>query len=359
MQKKFRFFLYFFMAGMITANAQSFNNDSLGIFIQQKADSLYRKSKVPGIFIGVLNGKQRQYFDVGFAVPDQQKRFDATTIFEAGSITKTFTAYILNAVLEDNHIADTVSILSFLPDSVQTNKALAGISFLQLLNHTSGFPRLPTNMLMDGSAEMAPYDNYTASHLYAYLKTASPVASEKPSYSNLGMGLAGVLAERISKKSFATLLDEYVLIPFGVIEKTKPSDESSNKSQGYFDTSKVAYWNMDVMAPAGGLKCNATEMLQYLQSMSVPVNQQSKNRIEKLLQPTAAMSPQVKVCRGWFTLDVKDKGTIYWHNGGTFGFSTFAAFLKDKSKAVIVVVNKTNSNNVSDKLGMEIIKKLF
>jgi CubicO group peptidase (beta-lactamase class C family) len=359
MQKKIRFFLCFFIAGMITANAQSVSKDSLGNFIQQKADSLYRKSKVPGIFIAVLNGNQKQYFDVGFAVPDQQRRFDSATLFEAGSITKTFTAYILNAVLEENHIADTVSILGFLPDSVQTNKALAGINFLQLLNHTSGFPRLPTNMLMDGSAEMAPYDNYTAGKLYAYLKTASPVQSVNPSYSNLGMGLAGVLAERISKKSFATLLDEYVLIPFRVITPGKQAENADNKSQGYFDTSKVAYWNMDVMAPAGGLKCTAAEMLQYLQSMSVPVNQLSKNRIEKLLQPTAAMSPQVKVCRGWFTLDVKDKGTIYWHNGGTFGFSTFAAFLKDKSKAVIVVVNKTNSNNISDKLGMEIIKKLF
>jgi hypothetical protein len=67
----------------------------------------------------------------------------------------------------------------------------------------------------------------------------------------------------------------------------------------------------------------------------------------------------VQVGRGWHTLEKKNNQVIYWHNGGTFGFSTFAAFVKDTRQAVIVVVNKFNSNAVSDGLGIAIMKKML
>jgi hypothetical protein len=102
-------------------------------------------------------------------------------------------------------------------------------------------------------------------------------------------------------------------------------------------------------------------MLQYLETMSRPQAKTSRQTtlIAKLLQPTVAISPAVSVCRAWHTLQQKGKPTIYWHNGGTYGFSTFAAFEKDQGKAVIVVVNQFNKNGVSDMLGVTIIKKLL
>ena len=57
--------------------------------------------------------------------------------------------------------------------------------------------------------------------------------------------------------------------------------------------------------------------------------------------------------------NIKDKPIIYWHNGGTYGFSTFAAFIKGQQKAVIVVINKFNQNNISDGLGIAIMKELI
>ena len=114
---------------------------------------------------------------------------------------------------------------------------------------------------------------------------------------------------------------------------------------------------MDVLAPAGGLKCSAGEMLAYLGKMWQPINERSAATIKKLLEPTVKLGPMMSVGRGWHLLEQKDKPVIYWHNGGTYGFSTFAAFTKD-GHAVIVAVNKFNSNMVSDALGMAIIKKM-
>lgn len=344
---------------LTSCNAQGDQTDNnLASFITNKADSLYKKEKFPGIFVAVLNKGERNYYTAGFADPDKKLTFDSTTIFEIGSITKTFTAYVVEAVLKEKGISDSSSILTYLPDSVQQNKLLAGINFLSLLNHTSGLPRLPENMDL-ASMSMAPYDNYTSADLFNYLKTCAPKPDGKSNYSNLGAGLAGVLAERISGKSYAALLDQYIFIPFKMVTPDKAIDKNENKSQGYFENAKSDYWNMNILAPAGGLKCAGNEILTYLQTMSSPASGQSKEIINILLEPTVAVNPAIKVGRGWHILEQKDKPVIYWHNGGTYGFSTFCAFLKGEDKAVLVVINQFNKNAITDGLGIGIMRKLL
>jgi len=72
------------------------------------------------------------------------------------------------------------------------------------------------------------------------------------------------------------------------------------------------------------------------------------------------LSATVGVARGWHFNVAKNKPVIYWHNGGTYGFSTFAAFVKETGQWVMVVVNQFNKNNiVSDRLGMQIVQKML
>ncbi|HEY1022592.1 MAG TPA: serine hydrolase domain-containing protein, partial [Flavisolibacter sp.] len=334
------FFAFLFILMRLCGQAQ---ND-LANFIQQKGDSLVAAEKLPGILVGVLNGNSRQYFSFGYADPEHKIPFDSSTVFEAGSITKTFTAYLLEAVLQEKKISDTTSILPYLPDSVQSNQALASVSFLSLLNHTSGLPRLPNNLPL---ASAAPYDNYKAADLFAYLQQSTPKPDGKSNYSNLGAGLAGWLAEKIAGRDFRTLLNEYVFIPFGLQDATAAN---RRKAQGYFGNSRRPFWNMDVLFPAGGVHCSASDLLHYLAGMSSRNSRGDLQAqvIEKLLQPTVAVSPAVRVSRAWHTLEQSGKPIIYWHNGGTYGFSTVVAFLKESNQAVVVVVNQFNKNAVSD-----------
>ncbi len=331
---------------------------ALPVFIQASIDSLYAKQQFPGILVGIRNGGKNEYYTAGYAQPETKKIFDAHTFFEAGSITKTFTAYVLQSVLRDFKISDTSAILSFLPDSVQQNAALEKINFLMLMNHTAGLPRLPDNMVLKEN-DLQPYELYNAGMLFQYLAKAKPSPKKRYAYSNLGMALAGVLAQRISGKTYAALLDEYIFLPFKIVNAENSITKSNNKSQGYLDdTTKAVYWNMNVMAPAGALKCSAKEMLRYLSCMSRPADKNAAAIIGTLLEPSTSLSISTKVGRAWHMLQQKDKPTIYWHNGGTYGFSTFAAFLKDTDQAVIVVINKFNSNSISDELGFTIMKKM-
>jgi len=354
-----KYILYLFVSGLCfsCSNAQKPKDDiSMASFIKNEADNAFKKANVPGIFIGVLNNNERIFYNAGYAVPDTKTVFDSATIFEIGSITKTFTAYILMHVLKEKGISDSSSIIKYLPGPVQKNKALDKISFLSLMNHTSGLPRLPENLDLNTNM-MAPYDDYTAALLYECLEKVVPAPNGQSSYSNLGMGLAGVLAERISGKNYATLLEEYIMRPFKIV--TPLETTATNKSQGYFGSDKSDFWHAAALAPAGGIKSSAQEILSYLQYMSSPADSSAAAIIGKLLEPTATLAPKVSVCRAWHTSEEKDKPVIYWHNGGTYGFSTFAAFVKGQKKGVIVVVNKFNENMVSDKLGITIMKELL
>lgn len=329
----------------------------LETFIRHNVDSIFSKENPPGIVVGILHNGQRDYFSAGFADPDKQMRFDSATLFEIGSITKTFTAYVLTAVLMENNIADTGSIIKYLPDSVQQNKQLEGISFLSLMNHTSGLPRLPGNMKMDNARQ--PYALYSSTELFACLKTCMPRPDGKSNYSNLGAGLAGVLAERISGRSYAALLDTYIFLPFNIVTPANGIEQVENKSQGYYGKNdKTAYWNMNILAPAGGLKCSASEMLTYLQNMCFPVSANAKQVVEKITTQTIAINPRIAVARGWHIYNENEQPLFYWHNGGTYGFSTFCAFTKDKSRAVIIAINQFSKNALADGLGMKIIRRL-
>ncbi|MGB5008155.1 MAG: serine hydrolase, partial [Ferruginibacter sp.] len=154
-----------------------------------------------------------------------------------------------------------------------------------------------------------------------------------------------------------TLADQYILQPFKMGNPAKALTQ--HKSQGYFAANdKTPYWNMNILAPAGGLTSTGNDMLTYLENMCFPKTERSKAIIKKLTAQTVAISPGVAVGQGWHIINDKGQPPVYWHNGGTYGFSTFAAFVKDKSKAVIVVINQFNKNGAGDGLGSSIITKL-
>ncbi|WP_346237391.1 serine hydrolase domain-containing protein [Niabella insulamsoli] len=321
-------------------------------FIQSAGDSLISHHKIPGLAVGLVYKGTTHFYDFGYADPETKKRFTKTTIFEAGSITKTFTAFIVESVLREQRVADTTSVERFLPDSVRTNALLHQITFKNLLNHSSGLPRLPANLQLGPD----PYKNYTTDSLFRYLMHAKPKPAGHYEYSNLGAGLAGVLAERMTGKSFDQLLRHYIYEPF------RMEDAAANKrypvSQGY-QLGKVDFWTFDALFPAGGLRANAQQMLRYLSVMAQPETGDQNAIIEHLLQPTLLINEKVQVGLGWHLLRAhKNAPVIYWHNGGTFGFSTFAAFLKGRQKAVIVVVNQYSQNALADQLGIAIMRKI-
>lgn len=324
------------------------------ISIQDKIDSLIKSKKIPGIIAATSQKNKRDFYTSGFANKASEEVFNLETQVEIGSITKTFTAYILTSILKEKNIDVSTSIGAFLPDSVRVNTSVSAITFLQLMNHTSGLPRLPSNMDM-GKNQMQPYINYNLNNLYSYLKKAIPDTNKKVSYSNLGMGLAGVLAESISKKSYEELVKKYITVPFKMKSTGLTTKENLPIAVGYFNGAAAEYWDMNALKAAGGVKSNANEMLTYLEfSLNHPTNK----ILESVTTVSATINNRISIAKGWHILKETGNADISWHNGGTYGFSTFCAFNKTNGTAVFVAINAFNMNAISDGLGIEIMKMM-
>lgn len=334
---------------LYTSNAQS-------VVIQQKIDSLVAAQVIPGIIIGTINKGEQSFYTAGWANVEKKQKFSANTQLEIGSITKTFTAFIVESVLRNKGIADTAFILSYLPDSVKANKGLAAIRFIHLLNHTAGFPRLPSNLHVSVNMPQ-PYEGYNRSKLYSYLVSAKVQPIGNVDYSNLGMGLAGDLVEIISGKSYSQLLEQYISKPFQLKETALSANERLPKSTGYFKKEQPAfYWNMEALVGAGAIKSTAADMLQYaayiLQHKDDPI-------LQNVLSPTAKLNAQISVAKSWHIFSIANNPPIAWHNGGTYGFSTFIAINNTTQQAVFLAINEFNKNNIGDNLGITIITKLL
>jgi CubicO group peptidase (beta-lactamase class C family) len=340
---------------LLLINSNSIAQESVVHPIQQKLDSIYKLNTVPGILVASSVKGKHQFFTVGVADKKTNLPFTAQTQFEIGSISKTFTAYILESLLQENGIADTSLITEFLPDSLTKNKAIASIQLLQLLNHTSGLPRLPENIGIPID-RLQPYANYEKEQLYYYLSKTEPQTIGRVAYSNLGVGLAGVIAENISKKSYEQLLSQYINTPFQLKHTGIQAAKRVPKAIGYFGNEPATYWDMSVLVGAGGIKSDASDLLRYLDFMA---SNQSLPVVQSVLRKTTQLNKQIAISKAWHTIEKDGATLLYWHNGGTYGFSTFAAFNPTTKNGIVIVINAFNKNDVADKLGIDIMTNLL
>ena len=122
--------------------------------------------------IGVLKDGQTYTYGYGATQKKNGVLPDANTIFEIGSVSKTFTAQLLAYYVNSGKISLTDPITKYLPDSVAANPELQKIKVVNLSNHTSGLVRLPENILSKNMDAVNPYKNYTTQLLFSYLKTS-------------------------------------------------------------------------------------------------------------------------------------------------------------------------------------------
>src|SRR6476660_686925 len=172
-----------------------------------------------GIVVGVLQDGQRRFIAYGTAGPGRAP-LDEHTLFEIGSISKTFSGVLLaDAVVRGEARVDE-PVAALLPaGTVVPSREGREITLEQLATHTSGLPRLPENM--SPASALDPYADYDARRLYGFLAeyklTRAP--GESVEYSNRGGGLLGhALTLRAKATDWGTLVAQRITTPLGMRE---------------------------------------------------------------------------------------------------------------------------------------------
>jgi CubicO group peptidase (beta-lactamase class C family) len=310
-----------------------------------------------GLSAAVYYKGHNHYYNYGETANGNHKLPNLHTLYEIGSITKTFTATLLAKAVTDGLVTLNTPITQFLPDSV-LNPALKLMTLKQLSNHTSGLPRMPTNIDATVTDLAQPYENYDEAHLFSFLKNFKSArgAGISYEYSNLAAGLLGVILEKIYHKPYEELVKQYITQPLLLNETTitlSPTD-LKHLAQGYdLSNNPAPVWKQNSTKAAGAIKSSAFDMLQYGKKQFQLLN----NPLAKALQLTHQTTfddGTNKVGLGWHYL-YDDKDPVLQHTGGTGGYRT-AICINLKRDMVLVVL--TNNATTGDSLGLQLMEAL-
>ena len=282
--------------------------------------------------------KDGQVYHIGFKKQNDSiyKANLKDSLFEIGSITKTFTSSLLASEIINNNLKETDFINKQFPFKFK-NKTK--ISYLTLANHTSGLYRLPSNisMLIFENPEN-PYLNYSLKELEYYLKNELVLDNQnisKFSYSNLGAGLLGQTLSKKEKKSIELLTKEKILSKYGM----NSTSYNVNTSIIGLDKNSLATsnWDMNALKSAGGLISNTSDLCKYITAHFNP----DYKALSLTRKPTYYINKEMAIGLGWFIKNPLTDQEICWHNGGTGGFTSCLAF-STKNKIGVVVLSNIN-----------------
>ena len=326
--------------------------------IDSAARKYIQKSNTVGISIGILKNGVVTTYDYGETGRGNHTLPDANTLFEIGSITKTFTSTLLAYYVNEGKVKLDDPITKYLPDSVAANKELQGITLQMLTNHTSGLPVLPDNFVNHSSSSEDPYKDYTKQYLLDYLKTAK--LASKPgklyAYSNLAVGLLGAILEQVNGKTFEQMVQHVITQPLGMQSTAQTLNFALQKRfvKVYNETgNETSPWHFDVLAPCGTLKSTVNDLLTYAKAEMTPAD----TKLSKAMQLTHQVTftrLDMKLGLAWHII-VIDNVAYYFHNGSTYGCSSFLVFNPEKKLAAVVL---SNCGASVDALGADIVKRI-
>lgn len=283
------------------------------------------------ITVGIIKDKHVSYKVYG----ENGKELPAELhTYEIGSLTKTFTAALMNkAIIEGKiNINDTIDNYLLLP------KVNEYPTIKELLTHTSGYKGCYFESPMIFNFFKGRNDFYGITKEMVLHKVRS-LNMDKGKYgfhySNFGYAVLGLVSEAVYDADYITLMNNFIQKELNLPD-TKISDKSGDLGH-YWD------WNADdAYLPAGAITSNISDMLSFAQ-MQLESNpyfsdcHKSLKTIHASTKKYNAMGIHMDEIGMSWMID-KENG-ILWHNGGTGNYNSYLGFHLKTGTAVVVLSN--------------------
>ena len=318
------------LAAVTHVAAQDFTNAVRALL----RDHVELDRRTIGMVVGIVDEDGQRVVSYGKADNGDSPEVNGDTLFEIGSVTKTFTTLLLEDMIERGEMRLDDPVRKYLPDSVKVPTYHGReITLLHLATHTSALPSDPDNL--SPSHWNNPYAGYTKERLFEFLSgyALRRNPGEKVEYSNLGMGL---LAQAIALKAgtnFESLVLDRICSPLKLDStRIRLTPELRARQAVGHDWFGKSVEDLDFPEPimgAGAIRSSANDMLKYL-SANIGL---TPSQLSPLMEKTHVIQVENQAL-AWSC-----SGDIIWHAGGTFGFSTFVGFDKKRRRGVVVFSN--------------------
>lgn len=266
------------------------------------------------------------------------------SLYEIGSITKTMTGLLL-AIGEQKGLWNRADLLSSHIPEWTSSPFAQQTALLQLVTHTAGLPATPTNLRETIVDKLNPYANYTEKHLIDAVLSESPKTKKSHRYSNYGFGILGWLLSRRLGKSLHDALYDEVFQPLGMTSSGVGANlrEPNATLPVYSAAGKpMPLWDLhDTFAGAGAVRSSLSDMLTYVEAYLSTTDHPLSSALEETRKEHHAIFPGrgIGIGYSWMFYQEKDGSTTHWHNGGTYGSSSFMTFNRDKGIGIVILSN--------------------
>lgn len=297
-----------------------------------------------------------------------------------GSLSKTFTAVLATYASQQGKLSFADPVSEYLP--ALKGNTFDHVSLLNLATHTSGLPLFVPAEVNSNAQLMAYYKHWRPQH---------PVGSYRV-YSNLGIGLLGMITAQSLNLTFADAMEKQLLPALGMTHTyvNVPPDQMQNYAQGYNRKDRpVRIKSAHLDEKAYGLKSNSLDLIRYLDAnMHVtainPAWQNALNATHTGYYRTSGFSQDMMWESYPYPPDLKEliagnaagklRGGLpvseitppepdnadTWYNktGSTNGFSSYAVFVPSRKIAVVMLANKWFPNDARIRATYAIMQEL-
>ncbi|HEX2630215.1 MAG TPA: serine hydrolase domain-containing protein, partial [Chitinophagaceae bacterium] len=261
----------------IYSNSQV-NEDSLFAVAKRLGTNLLTEKQAVGLSIGVYAEGKTFYYHFGNNIKEKVSLPDEKTIYEIGSITKTFVSYVLaNAVLENKLRLDD-DIRKYLKGNYP-NLEYKGqpVRIVHLANTTSLFPERNPNLPAEAKNlsgdsllqfKINMYGKLTKSDFMKALHKVKldTIPGTKLAHSNAAAQLLGYILEDVYKEPIDQLVKRMITDPFAMSNTTFLTVKDSNLATGYNSAGKEALYEFSVpyWKYTGGLYSTTEDLVKYI-----------------------------------------------------------------------------------------------
>ena len=282
--------------------------------------------------------------DIGDRIPVDP----AKTVFEWGSINKTFVWVAVMQLAEQGLLDLDADVCIYLPDTFRFDKPF---TLRDLLNHSAGFADLLLGLFVDeqtltrfGTLEETLLDLQPPQ-----IFTPGTVSA----YSNWGSALAAFIVERVDGRDYTVFERESILIPANMRNTMNQPDwfgNSSflaNKTSGYISDGEGGFrdggWAHVPLYPAGAINGTAEDLAAFIIALTPPMGEPGPlfthaDTLGTLFAPSSLDHTNYPGTRHGF-LSYPGILPAFGHSGGTVAFRTDFVLVPETRFGYVLLTN--------------------
>jgi CubicO group peptidase (beta-lactamase class C family) len=319
--------------------------------IANKIVSEMKRLQVPGVAVGIWHDGQE--FAEGFGITSVEHPLTVTadTLFQTGSISKTFTGTMMMQLAEQGKVDLDAPVRKYIRDFKLRNKEVAQkVTVRHLLTHMGGWVGDYFNDFGNGDDALARMVRDVAK-----LPQVHPLGTLW-SYNNTGFNIASRIIEIVAKKPYEQAAQEMLFDPLGLkMSFFYPSDElfthrfvvGHQKVVGKIQVARP--WAVGRAGNGiGGVVSTVRDLLKYARfHMSKGQKGVLSSRSLRLMrQPQVDAGPRGMMGITWFIRKVGDL-TVYAHGGATNGQQAYFFFIPDRDFACAILTNSDDGGIIT------------